>query len=78
VHDKGLYPLLKNVINSEYKDDKIYSPKHKVLFGTDFYMLQKDYKERRFGIDLRGYLTEDEYWQIAEVNPKRFLATKFD
>ncbi|KAA3641398.1 MAG: hypothetical protein DWQ02_00645 [Bacteroidetes bacterium] len=78
VHDRNLYPLLKNVINSEYKDKNIYSPKNKVLFGTDFYMLQKDYKERRFGIDLRGYLTEDEYWQIAEVNPKRFLATKFD
>ena len=77
VYDKNLYPLLKNLINREYNDGKTFSPKNKVLFGTDFYMLQKDYKERRFGIDLRGYLTEDEYWQIAEINPKRFLATKF-
>lgn len=78
VYDRNLYPLLKNLINSEYKDDRIYSPKHKILFGTDFYMLQKDYKERRFGIDLRGYLTDEEYWQIAEINPRRFLRTKFD
>jgi uncharacterized protein len=76
VYDRSLYPLLKNLLNSEYQRTDICSPKDKVLFGTDFYMLQKDYKERRFGIDLRGYLSDEEYWQIAEVNPKRFLETK--
>ncbi len=76
VFDQKLYPLLKNLINSEYDDPKIYSPKDKVLFGTDFYMLQKDYRERRFGIDLRGYLSEAEYWQICDTNPRRFLNNK--
>lgn len=76
VFDRDLYPLLKNLVNSEYKSTTIFSPKNKVLFGTDFYMLQKDYKERRFGLDLRGYLTDEEYWQIAEINPRNFLANK--
>lgn len=73
VYDNNLYPLLKNLINSVYKDPKIYSLREKILFGTDFYMLQKDYKERRFGMDLRGYLTEEEYWQITNINPRNFL-----
>jgi predicted TIM-barrel fold metal-dependent hydrolase len=78
VFDRNLYPLLKNLVNSEYKNSAFYSPKEKVLFGTDFYMLQKDYRERRFGIDLRGYLSDEEYWQIAEDNPRRFLANQLD
>jgi hypothetical protein len=48
-----------------------------VLFGSDFYMLQKDYRERRFGLDVRGYLDDEDYWQIAETNPIRFLTSKF-
>ena len=76
VHDDKLYPLLKNVINSNYKKPgPPYSLTEKVLFGTDFYMLQKDYNERRFGIDVRGYLSDELYWQIAERNPKRFIST---
>lgn len=70
VYDKSLYPLLKNITNSILT-------KNKVLFGSDFYMLQKDYKERRFGLDVRGYLTDDEYWRIAETNPRKFLSTAF-
>ncbi len=66
VHDQSLYPVLKNLIQS--KDTRPY-----VLFGSDFYMLQKDYRERRFGLDVRGYLSDSDYWQIAEINPKRFL-----
>ncbi|MCB0618653.1 MAG: hypothetical protein KDC43_03210, partial [Saprospiraceae bacterium] len=60
--------------HSHYRDPAIFSPREKILLGSDFYMLQKDYRERRFGIDLRGYLSDDDYWQIAEVNPRRFLA----
>lgn len=74
VNDKNLYPLLKNLVNSNYTKQPFYSPSTKVLFGSDFYMLQKDYKERRFGLDLRGYLTDDEFWLIAEDNPKKFLS----
>ena len=54
VHDKGLYPILKNLLQSS--DSKNY-----VLFGSDFYMMQKDYRERRFSMDVRGYLDDDDY-----------------
>ena len=74
VYDRRLYPLLKIMLHSHYRDPAIFSPREKILLGSDFYMLQKDYRERRFGIDLRGYLSDDDYWQIAEVNPRRFLA----
>ena len=67
VYDDKLYPLLRNLLNTP-------KAKNKVLFGSDFYMLQKDYSERRFGIDVRGYLNDEEYWLIAEQNPKAFLA----
>jgi len=81
VHDAKLYPLLKNVILSNYSRSKKghppFSLTEKVLFGTDFYMMQKDYNERRFGIDVRGYLSDELYWQIAETNPKKFLKNKF-
>lgn len=66
VHDDRLYPLLRNLLKTPKTRDK-------VLFGSDFYMLQKDYSERRFGIDVRGYLDDDEFWLIAETNPKNFL-----
>lgn len=66
VFDARLYPLLKTMIAFEKTRDYI-------LFGSDFYMLQKDYRERRFGIEMRGYLSDDFYWQIAYHNPRRFL-----
>lgn len=71
VHDRALYPLLKNLLNSH--DPNLTPVKERVLFGTDFYMLQKDYRERRFSLDVRGYLNDEEYWLIAERNPRRFL-----
>lgn len=68
VYDDRLYPLLRNLLRTP-------QTKNKVLFGSDFYMLQKDYSERRFGIDVRGYLEDEEFWLIAEKNPKKFLKT---
>lgn len=69
VYDRSLYPVLKNLVN-DTRTQKY------VLFGSDFYMLQKDYRERRFGLDVRGYLDDMDYWRIAEVNPRRFLSNK--
>lgn len=71
VHDDKLYPLLRNVLKTP-------KAKEKVLFGSDFYMMQKDYSERRFGIDVRGYLGDEEFWLIAETNPKNFLSTNIN
>ncbi|SEA21609.1 Amidohydrolase [Thiothrix caldifontis] len=46
-----------------------------VLFGSDFYMTSNErYPERRLSIDLRAALGETLFWQIANQNPKKFLA----
>ncbi len=66
VYDQRLYPALRNVLKTPKAKDR-------VLFGSDFYMLQKDYSERRFGLDVRGYIDDEAFWLIAETNPKRFL-----
>ena len=70
VYDRSLYAMLKNLMHTPQVKDR-------VLFGSDFYMLQKDYRERRFGLDVRGYLDDDDYWQIAETNPVDFLTSYF-
>ena len=69
VYDRSLYPVLKNLLHTPVIQDR-------VLFGSDFYMLQKDYRERRFGLDVRGYLDDEQYWLIAETNPVRFLTSR--
>lgn len=44
-----------------------------VLFGTDYYMTEIEGSERFFGINLRGFLGEALWQQIAEKNPRRYL-----
>jgi len=46
----------------------------KVLFGTDFYMSNVKGTEYKFCIELRKELGEDNFKQIAEINPKTFLS----
>lgn len=69
VFDRALFPVLKSLLTQPKTENH-------VLFGSDFYMLQKDYRERRFGFDVRGYLSDDHYWKLACDNPRRFLANK--
>ncbi len=69
VFDSKLYPLLKSLLKRN-------ETRNNILFGSDFYMLQKDYRERRFGFDVRGYLDDEDYFQIAYFNPKQFLSNK--
>ncbi len=48
--------------------------KHKILFGSDFYMTENEkYSEKRLSIDLRYALGEDNFWKIANENPKKYL-----
>jgi predicted TIM-barrel fold metal-dependent hydrolase len=46
----------------------------KVLFGTDFYFSNIKGSEYKFCIELRSKLGEENFRQIAEINPQRFLA----
>jgi predicted TIM-barrel fold metal-dependent hydrolase len=66
-HDPSLLPLLKVLINTPQLRERI-------LYGSDCYMVQLKESEREFSINLRGYLGETDYQQIAEINPQRFLA----
>ncbi len=36
-------------------------------------MVQMATSEKKFSLDLRAHLGEDDYRQIAEINPKVFL-----
>ncbi|NHJ86795.1 MAG: amidohydrolase family protein [Asgard group archaeon] len=46
---------------------------HKILFGSDFFMTEIETSDRKFSIDIRGYLGEDLYKKIVIENPKEFL-----
>lgn len=45
----------------------------KILFGSDYYMVEMDAMEKSFSIDVRSNLGERNYRQIAELNPQKFL-----
>lgn len=45
----------------------------KVLFGTDYYMVETKTPEKMFCFDLRAYLGEELFKAIAEDNPKKYL-----
>jgi len=66
LHDIGLHPLLKVIL----QDQAIRS---KLLYGSDFYMVELSLPERAFSINLRAYLSDEDYRQIAETNPQVFL-----
>lgn len=64
--DRDHHPLLKVLINTPELREKI-------LYGSDYYMVQMDVSEREFSINLRAFLGEDDYAQIAVANPRRFF-----
>lgn len=66
MHDVSLFPTLKAIL-----EDREISPR--VLYGSDFYMVQQEASEQDFNANVRHYLGEDNYRQIAMINPKNFL-----
>jgi predicted TIM-barrel fold metal-dependent hydrolase len=67
--DPSYFSLLKVLLT----DDQLLE---KIMFGSDFYMVETESDERRFGLDLRAYLGEELFRKIAHKNPKVFLKTK--
>jgi len=65
-HAERFLPLVRVLLNTPKLREKI-------LYGSDCYMVQMDKSERAFSINLRGYLGEKDYRQIAETNPLKFL-----
>ena len=66
LNNEKYFPLLKLLL----QDDTI---RHKILFGSDYYMVETKSLENNFNIDLRAYLGEYLFELISELNPKIFL-----
>jgi uncharacterized protein len=66
MNERRFFPLLKILLSESKIRDQI-------LFGSDYYMVESKSTERWFGLELRGYLGENDFRTIAYDNPKRFL-----
>ncbi|MCK5137793.1 MAG: amidohydrolase family protein [Bacteroidales bacterium] len=64
--DLSLVPLINITLL-----DPVYE--ERILFGTDFYMNKIEGNEYKFTIELRNALGEDNFKQIAMVNPTKYL-----
>ncbi|OFY86575.1 MAG: hypothetical protein A3F72_08850 [Bacteroidetes bacterium RIFCSPLOWO2_12_FULL_35_15] len=47
--------------------------KGKILYGSDFYMVEQKTSERQFVTNIRAYIGEENFKLIAELNPHSFL-----
>jgi len=45
----------------------------RMLFGSDFFMIQQDVTERQFGLGLRAAVGAEAWERMATVNPRRWL-----
>lgn len=66
MYENELLPLLSVILT----DPKV---RTRILYGSDFYMVELDKSERAFAINLRSAIGENNFWQIAETNPEEFL-----
>ncbi|MCW3108247.1 MAG: hypothetical protein JWQ09_2753 [Segetibacter sp.] len=71
LRDEKLFPLLKMILEA---DEKI---KERVLFGTDFYLVSTAICEREFAVNVRAYLGDDLFKQVAITNAERFLNNQY-
>lgn len=69
MNDEDYFSLLKNLLTM----DKI---KDRILFGSDYYMVETKANENRFSLDLRGYLGEALFGLMSKENPDRFFNFK--
>ncbi len=67
LNNQEFYHLLKVLLSDELM-------KRKVLFGSDYYMVETKSIERRFGLDLRAFVGEENFFTIATENPNKFLS----
>ncbi|MFV0572876.1 MAG: hypothetical protein ACK5M1_10670, partial [Xanthomarina gelatinilytica] len=69
IFNQELFPLLKFLL----QDEKV---SHKILFGTDYYVVSQKNSEKALYQNLRSYLGDDLFFKIAHDNPKAFLSSK--
>lgn len=63
-------PDLFNLLKLTLQDETL---KGKILYGSDFYMVEQETSERQFLTNIRAYIGEQDFKLIAEDNPKAFL-----
>lgn len=61
-----LFALLKLTL----QDDLL---KKRILFGSDFYMVEQQTNERQFVTNVQGFIGEENFRRIANLNPRSFL-----
>lgn len=66
LHNEKIYPLLKRTL----KHEKL---KHRVLFGTDFYVVRNHKTEKQMLAELESNLSTEEFDLIARYNPITYL-----
>jgi len=66
LNEQEYFPLLKVLLSDKTLRDKI-------LFGSDYYMVETEATERRFALDLRAFIGESNFESIAVNNPKIFF-----
>lgn len=67
LHKAEIQPLLKYTM----RNPKL---RTKVLFGTDFYVVRNHKSEKNILADMLQDLSDDDFDQIARINPRKFLA----
>jgi predicted TIM-barrel fold metal-dependent hydrolase len=71
VHDERIIPLLQQTLkNPELK--------HRVLFGTDFYVVRNHKSEREMLAEIMGMLSTEDFDRIARINPVGYLKSKIE
>lgn len=66
LHVENIQPLLKQTLLNPIL-------KKQVLYGTDFYVVRNHKTEKAMLAEMRGSLSEEEFDQIARINPEAFL-----
>ncbi len=66
--NEELFPMLKYILN----DPKV---SHKILYGTDYYVVTQKLTEKSLHQNLRAFIGEKLFFKIANENPKRYLKT---
>jgi predicted TIM-barrel fold metal-dependent hydrolase len=65
--DKEILPLLKQTLQND-------GLREKVLYGTDFYVVRNHKSDKNMLADMMGGLDENDFDQIARINPVQYLA----
>ena len=70
LYSEKAYPIMdKDIKNNAYGN--------RILFGTDFYMTEREKKEKELKDGFRYFIGEESFEKIAYRNPKNFLSSSF-